>query len=66
LSALVYGNQGHWFRLVEKDPEIMHRYYDVIRGDDDYVNFYGRVSERIKARPWNVIGSWIENRLLPY
>jgi geranylgeranyl reductase family protein len=65
LSALVYGNPKLWFRILEKSPEIMHRYYDVIRGDDDNVNFYGWVSQKIMARPWKVIGRWIESKFLP-
>jgi geranylgeranyl reductase family protein len=62
LSSIIYGDLKLWYYIIEKDPEVMHRYHDVIRGDDNYVNFYRWVSQKITARPWRFIQSWIESR----
>jgi geranylgeranyl reductase family protein len=63
LSSLIYGDLKLWYHIIEKDPQVMHRYYDVLRGNDNYVNFYRWVSQKISARPWKVIQSWIESRV---
>jgi geranylgeranyl reductase family protein len=65
LSSMIHSNPRLWYRIVEKDPDIMQRYFDVIRGDDNYVSFYGWISKKIMARPFKFLGRWIESRFLP-
>lgn len=65
LSGLVYNHPRLWYSILEKDPEIMHRFYDVIRGDEDCGAFYDWVYGKIRSKPWKVLRRWIESRFLP-
>lgn len=65
LSDLVYNHPRLWYSILEKDPEIMHRFYDVIRGEEDCDSFYGWVFGKIRSKPWKVLRRWIDSRFLP-
>jgi geranylgeranyl reductase family protein len=65
LSSKIHSNPRLWYRIVEKDPDIMQRYFDVIRGDDNYVNLYGLISKKIRSKPFKFLERWIESRFLP-
>ncbi|MBI5588169.1 MAG: geranylgeranyl reductase family protein [Deltaproteobacteria bacterium] len=65
LSDLVYAHPRLWYSILEKDPEIMHRFYNVIRGEEDCNSFYDWVYGKIRSKPWKVLRRWIESRFLP-
>lgn len=65
LSDLVYNHPRLWYSIVEKDHEIMLRFYDVIRGEEDCDTFYTWVYNKIRSKPWKVIRRWIDSRFLP-
>jgi geranylgeranyl reductase family protein len=65
LSSLVYNHPRLWYGMLEKDPEIMHRFYNVIRGEEDCAGFYKWVHSTVRSRPWKVLRRWIESRLIP-
>ena len=65
LSDLVYNHPRLWYSILEKDPEIMQRFYDVIRGEEDCSVFYGWVMGKVKSKPWKILRRWVESRLLP-
>ena len=64
LAGLVYTHPRLWYRMVEKEPEIMHRYYDVIRGRIRAEEFYRWVVSKVVRKPWKVIRRWLEDKLL--
>ncbi|MBI5560627.1 MAG: geranylgeranyl reductase family protein [Deltaproteobacteria bacterium] len=64
LSDLVYNHPRLWYRLVEKEPEIMLRYYNVIRGEENPGDFYRWVSSKVEEKPWQVIRGWLESRFM--
>lgn len=65
LSDLVYNHPRLWYSIIEKDPAIMLRYYDVIRGVETCDSFYGWVFNKVKSKPWKVLRRWIESRFIP-
>lgn len=65
LSDLVYNHPRLWYSILEKDPDIMQRYYNVIRGEEDSDSFYNWVYGKIRSKPWKVIRRWIDSRFLP-
>lgn len=65
LSDLVYAHPRLWYSIIEKDPEIMRRFYNVIRGEEDCNSFYDWVYGKIRSKPWKVLRRWIESRFLP-
>lgn len=65
LSDLVYNHPRLWYSILEKDTDIMLRFYDVIRGEQDCASFYGWVLSKVKSKPWKVLRGWVESRLLP-
>src|SRR3972149_5667535 len=64
LGALVYRHPRLWYRMVEKEPQIILRYYDVVRGLEDIGDFYDWMFGMINAKPWKVVRSWIESRMI--
>ncbi len=64
LSDLVYGHPRLWYRMVEKEPAIMLRYYDVIRGRESAQEFYRWVLSKVTRKPWKLLRSWLEDRFL--
>jgi geranylgeranyl reductase family protein len=65
LSDLVYNHPRLWYSILEKDPDIMQRFYNVIRGEEDSDSFYNWVYGKIRSRPWKVLRRWIDSRFLP-
>lgn len=65
ISDLVYSHPRLWYGIIEKEPEIMLRYYNVIRGEESSSSFYDWVYGKIRSKPWKVIRRWIESRFLP-
>ena len=64
LARLVYRHPRLWYRMVEKEPEIMLVYYDVIRGRKSAAEFYNWVLSKVMKKPWKVIRRWLEDRFL--
>ncbi len=64
LARLVYNHPRLWYRMVEKDPQIMHRYYDIIRGEGDPEEFYRWIFSKVKQKPWKVLRGWVESRFM--
>ncbi len=64
IGDLVYNHPRLWYRLLEKDPNIMYRYYDVIRGDLDGESFYRWIWSMVRSKPWKVLRGWLESRFL--
>lgn len=65
LSDLVYTHPRLWYSIVEKDPELMLRYYDVIRGLESCDSFYSWVHGKVRSKPWKMLRRWVESRFLP-
>lgn len=65
LSDLVYSHPRLWYSVIEKDPDIMLRYYNVIRGEESCDSFYSWVCGKVRSKPWKVIRRWIESRFIP-
>lgn len=59
LAKLIYGYPRIWFRLLEKNPSIMQRYFDVVRGETTPEDFYKLVSTTVRKKPWKVLRGWI-------
>ncbi|CAG1065318.1 digeranylgeranylglycerophospholipid reductase [uncultured bacterium] len=65
LADLVYNHPRLWYSILEKDPDIMLRFYDVIRGEEECASFYEWVLAKVKSKPWKILRRWVESRLLP-
>lgn len=65
LSDLIYNHPRLWYSILEKDPDIMHRFYDVIRGEERCDSFYAWVFGKIRSKPWKVLRRWVESRFIP-
>ncbi|MBI5234745.1 MAG: geranylgeranyl reductase family protein [Deltaproteobacteria bacterium] len=65
LSDLVYTHPRLWYNILEKEPDIMRRFYDVIRGDESLDSYYTWVHASIKGKPLGLLRRWIESRFLP-
>lgn len=65
LADLVYNHPRLWYSILEKDPDIMLRFYGVIRGEEDCATFYNWVRGKVASKPWKILRRWVESRLLP-
>lgn len=65
LSTLIYTHPRLWYGIVEREPHLMLRYYNVIRGEEDGQTFFDWVYGRIRSKPWKLLRSWIGSRGLP-
>lgn len=65
LSDLVYNHPRLWYSILEKDPAIMLRYYDVIRGAESCASFYKWVFGKVSSKPWKLLRRWIDSRFIP-
>ncbi|MFQ5480474.1 MAG: geranylgeranyl reductase family protein [Thermodesulfobacteriota bacterium] len=63
MSSLVYNYPRLWYKMLEKEPDIMRRYYDVIRGKESNGSFYKWVCSKIRSKPWKVLRGWLQSRL---
>lgn len=64
LSSLVYSHPRLWYSIIEKEPEIMQRYYNVIRGEEGAGSFHDWVFNRVAKKPWKLIRRWVESASL--
>ncbi len=55
LSKLIFNYPRLWFGLIERNPDIMLRYFDVIRGGTQAEEFYKWVFSKVKKKPWKVL-----------
>jgi geranylgeranyl reductase family protein len=55
LGKLIYSYPRLWFAMVERNPDIMLRYFDVIRGELRAEEFYKWVFSKVKKKPWKLI-----------
>ncbi len=65
ISDLVYKHPRLWYGILEREPGIMLRYYDVIRGVESGKSFYEWVFARIRSKPWKVLRGWVQSRFIP-
>lgn len=65
LADLVYNHPRLWYAIIEKDPDIMLRYYNVIRGEETNESFFKWVYSKVKSKPWKVLRHWIGSRFIP-
>ena len=63
LGRLVYNFPGLWYNILESEPSLMERYYEVIRGEKRYEDFYKDIISRIKTRPWRIAVRWLKGFL---
>ena len=63
LGRLVYSFPRLWYNIVEAEPSLMESYYEVVRGEKGYEDFYSNVISRVKARPWGFITMWLKGCL---
>ena len=60
LGRLVYSFPKLWYNIIEAEPSLMESYYEVVRGEKGYEDFYSNVISRVKARPWGFITMWLK------
>ncbi len=65
IANLIYRYPRLWFSILEKDTDIMMRYYDVIRGEESAEVFYNWVFSKVKSKPWKMLKRWVDSRLMP-
>ncbi|MBI5237672.1 MAG: geranylgeranyl reductase family protein [Deltaproteobacteria bacterium] len=65
LSSLVYNHPRLWYSIIEKEPEIMLKYYNVIRGEEGAGSFHDWLYAKVASKPWKVIRRWVESAFLP-
>lgn len=64
VASLVYNHPRIWYGILEKSPDIMRRYYNVIRGEESNESFYGWILHKVKSKPWKALRKWVGNRFL--
>lgn len=62
-ARLVYSYPGLWYSILEKNPHIMLRYYNVVRGEESCADFYKWVLSRVRRKPLLMIRRWFSNLL---
>jgi geranylgeranyl reductase family protein len=65
IANLIYKYPRLWFSILEKDTDIMQRYYDVIRGEESAEAFYAWVFSKVKSKPWKMLRRWVGSVLMP-
>lgn len=65
LSEITYKYPQLWYSVLEKDPDVMRRFYEVIRGETGFRQFYAWVLNRVKTRPIKMFRMWVGARFLP-
>ncbi|MBI3397956.1 MAG: geranylgeranyl reductase family protein [Deltaproteobacteria bacterium] len=56
----VYNYPRLWYRILESEPSLMEKYYNVVRGEESYKEFYAAIVSRVKAKPWRLIVRWVK------
>lgn len=59
LVKIIYGYPRMWYRVVEMDPSIMQKYYDVLTGDESGALFIKDLKSRVVKKPWKVLSKWL-------
>lgn len=65
LSDLTYRYPQLWYSIIEKNPDIMRRFFNVIRGEETFQHFYAWATNRAKTRPLMMLRLWLKSRFLP-
>ncbi len=55
LAGLIYKYPRIWYRLVEMEPGVMEKYYNVLRGEIDCEEFYSEIKGRFLKKSWRVL-----------
>ena len=63
MGNLVYNYPRLWYTILRTAPHLMERYYNVIRGEESYENFYAELVAKIKAKPWKLAVRWLKGVL---
>ncbi len=63
ISSLVYKYPRLWYKLLEQEPDIMNRYYDVVRGKESNGSFYQWIRTNMRSKPWKVFKGWLNSKL---
>jgi len=63
MGNLVYNYPRLWYTILRGAPHMMERYYNVIRGEESYENFYAELVAKIKAKPWKLAVRWLKGVL---
>ncbi|MBI5887143.1 MAG: geranylgeranyl reductase family protein [Deltaproteobacteria bacterium] len=63
IARLVYSYPSLWYSILEKNPNIMLRYYNVVRGEESCAEFYKWVLSRVRRRPLMMIRRWFSSLL---
>lgn len=58
LGNIVYTYPRLWYSILESEPLLIAKYYNVVRGEERYENFYAEIVSRIKTRPWRLMARW--------
>jgi len=64
VADLVYNHPRLWYGILERSPNIMLRYYNVIRGEETHESFYKWVVAKVKSKPWQMLRKWVGGGLL--
>jgi len=64
IGDLVYNHPRLWYSILEREPDIMRRYYNVIRGEEGTGNFYEWIMSRIRSKPWRVLRRWVASHFV--
>lgn len=59
LVKIIYGYPRMWYRVVEMDPSIMQRYYNVLTGEESGDLFIKDLKSRIARKPWKALSKWL-------
>lgn len=62
-ARLVYSYPRLWYSILEKNPNIMLRYYNVVRGEESCAEFYSWVLSKVRQRPWMIISRWFSSMI---
>ena len=64
-ARLVYSYPRLWYNILENNPNIMLKYYNVVRGEESCAAFYNWIVSRVISRPWMMIRRLFTSRVLP-
>ena len=60
LGNIVYAYPVLWYEILESEPFLMEKYYNVVRGEERYEDFYAEIVSRIEAMPWRLVVRWLK------
>ncbi|MBE9531184.1 MAG: geranylgeranyl reductase family protein [Proteobacteria bacterium] len=59
LVGLIYRCPRMWYRLVETQPRVMEKYYNVLRGEISCEEFYGEIKKKLLKKSWRALSGLI-------